>query len=406
MLYNKIWGQAVNKTHTKGGSLVILIKNGKILSMTNKDYDRGSILVDNGKILAIGDSVEAPADAIVIDAEGKIVMPGMIDAHCHLGMWEDSIGFEGDDGNEMTDPVTPQLRAIDAINPMDKTFEEAREGGITTVCTGPGSANVIGGTFVTIKTYGKRIDDMIIKNPAAMKIAFGENPKRVYSEKKQSPSTRMATAAILREQIMKAKAYKEKLEKAKNDPDKKPEFDIKMEALLKVLNKEIPFKAHAHRADDIFTAIRIANEFDLDITLDHCTEGHLIADELAKEGKYVISGPHMTERSKYELKNKAFESPVALWKAGVKFCIMTDHPVIPIQHLPICAGFVAKEGLDEMEALKAITIYAAEILGIADRVGSLEVGKDADIVIFDSHPFNTTSKTQAVLINGEIVFQK
>ncbi|HCJ59130.1 MAG TPA: amidohydrolase [Clostridiaceae bacterium] len=385
---------------------MILIKNGKILTMAGKDYDMGSVLIDNGKIIAVGKSVEAPEDALVMDAEGKIVMPGMIDAHCHLGMWEDSIGFEGADGNEMTDPVTPQLRAIDSINPMDRTFEEAREGGITTVCTGPGSANVIGGTFAIIKTYGKRIDDMIVKEPAAMKIAFGENPKRVYSERKQSPSTRMATAAILREQLMKAKAYKEKLEKAKEDTDKKPELDIKMEALQKVINKEIPLKAHAHRADDIFTAIRIAKEFDVDITLDHCTEGHLIADELAKEGKYVISGPHLTERSKHELKNKTFESPVALWKAGVKFCIMTDHPVIPIQHLPICAGFVAKEGLDEMEALKAITIYPAEILGIADRVGSIEVGKDADIAIFDGHPFNTTAKTEAVLIDGQVVYRR
>lgn len=385
---------------------MILIKNGRILTMADKDYERGSILIDDGKIIAVGESVEAPADALVIDAEGKIVMPGIIDAHCHLGMWEDSIGFEGADGNEMTDPVTPQLRAIDAINPMDRTFEEAREGGITTVCTGPGSANVIGGTFVTIKTYGKRIDDMIIKEPAAMKIAFGENPKRVYSERKQSPSTRMATAAILREQLMKAKAYKEKLEKAKSDPDNKPELDVKMEALLKVINKEIPLKAHAHRADDIFTAIRIAKEFDVDITLDHCTEGHLIADELAKEGKCVISGPHLTERSKHELKNKSFQSPVALWKAGVKFCIMTDHPVIPIQHLPVCAGYVVKEGLDEMEALKAITIYPAEILGIADRVGSIEIGKDADIVVFDGHPFNSTSKTQAVLIDGQVVYQR
>jgi len=385
---------------------MILIKNGKILTMADKNYERGSILIDNGKIIAVGEEVEAPKDAMVIDAEGKIVMPGMIDAHCHLGMWEDSLGFEGADGNEETDPVTPHLRAIDGINPMDRTFEEAREGGITTVCTGPGSANVIGGTFTIIKTYGKRIDDMIVKEPAAMKIAFGENPKTVYNEKKQMPTTRMATAAILREQLMKAKEYKEKLERAKEDPDKKPDFDMKMQALLKVINKEIPLKAHAHRADDVFTAIRIAREFDVDITLDHCTEGHLIADELAKEGLPVISGPHLTERSKPELKNKTFESPVALWKAGVKFCIMTDHPVIPIQHLPICAGLVAKEGLDEMEALKAITIYPAQILKIDDRVGSIEVGKDADIVIFDGHPFNYTSKTVAVLIDGQVVYRR
>lgn len=385
---------------------MILIKNGKIYTMADKVYDKGDILVDDGKVVAVGEKIEAPADAEVIEASGKLVMPGMIDAHCHLGMWEDAIGFEGADGNESVDPVTPHLRAIDSINPMDRTFEEAREGGITTVCTGPGSANVIGGTFVTIKTCGKRVDDMIVKEPAAMKIAFGENPKRVYADKKTSPTTRMATAAILREQLFKAKEYNEKLEKAKKDPDKKPEFNMKLEALARVIRKEIPLKAHAHRADDIFTALRIAKEFDVDITLDHCTEGHLIADELAKEGKYVINGPHLTERSKYELKNKTFETPAALWKAGVKFAITTDHPVIPVQYLPICAGLAAKDGLDEMEALKAITINAAEILGLKDRLGSLEKGKDADIVIFDGHPFETTSKTYAVLIDGKVVYMR
>lgn len=385
---------------------MILIKNGKLYTMADKVYEKGSILVENGRIVAIGENLDVPEDAEVIDAEGMMVIPGIIDAHCHLGMWEDSIGFEGADGNEDVDPVTPQLRAIDSINPMDRTFEEAREGGITTVCTGPGSANVIGGTFATIKTYGNRIDDMIVKEPAAMKIAFGENPKRVYAEKKQSPTTRMATAAILREQLFKARAYNEKLERAKLDPDKKPEFDMKMEALVRVIKREIPLKAHAHRADDIFTALRIAKEFDVDITLDHCTEGHLIADELAREGKYVINGPHLTERSKYELKNKTFKTPAALWKAGIKFSITTDHPVIPIQYLPICAGLAVRDGLDEMEALKAITINAAEILGIEDRVGSLEKGKDADIVIFEGHPFELTSTTYAVLIDGKVVYRR
>lgn len=385
---------------------MILIKNGKIYTMSDKVYEKGSILVENGKIVAVGENIEAPEDAEIIDAEGKLVMPGIIDAHCHLGMWEDSIGFEGADGNEAVDPVTPQLRAIDSINPMDKTFEEAREGGITTVCTGPGSANVIGGTFATIKTYGSRVDDMIVKEPAAMKIAFGENPKRVYSERKTSPTTRMATAAILREQLFKARAYNEKLQRAKEDPDKKPEFDIKLEALARVIRREIPLKAHAHRADDIFTALRIAKEFDVDITLDHCTEGHLIANELAKEGKYVINGPHLTERSKFELKNKTFKTPAILWKEGIKFSITTDHPVIPIQYLPICAGLAARDGLDEMEALKAITINAAEILGLKDRIGSLEKGKDADIVIFEGHPFELASKTYAVLIDGKVVYRR
>lgn len=385
---------------------MILIKNGKIYTMADKVYEKGDILVENGKIVAVGENIEAPADAEVIDAEGKLVMPGMIDAHCHLGMWEDAIGFEGADGNEAVDPVTPHLRAIDSINPMDRTFEEAREGGVTTVCTGPGSANVIGGTFVTIKTCGKRVDDMILKEPAAMKIAFGENPKRVYADRKTSPTTRMATAAILREQLFKAKEYNDKLQRANEDSDKKPEFDIKLDALARVIRKEIPLKAHAHRADDIFTALRIAKEFDVDITLDHCTEGHLIADELAKEGKYVINGPHLTERTKFELKNKTFKTPAALYKAGVKFSITTDHPVIPIQYLPVSAGLAAKEGLDEMEALKAITINAAEILGLKDRIGSLEKGKDADIVVFDGHPFELTSKTCVVLIDGEVVYKR
>jgi len=385
---------------------MIFIKNGRVYTMADKVYEKGGILIENGRIVAVGEGLEAPEDAEVIDAEGRLVMPGMIDAHCHLGMWEDAIGFEGADGNEAVDPVTPQLRAIDSINPMDRTFEEAREGGITTVCTGPGSANVIGGTFATIKTYGNRIDDMIVKEPAAMKIAFGENPKRVYSERKVSPTTRMATAAILREQLFKARAYNEKLRRAKQDPDKKPEFDIKMEALIKVINREIPLKAHAHRADDIFTALRIAKEFDVDITLDHCTEGHLIADELAGEGKYVINGPHLTERSKHELKNKTFKTPAVLWKAGIKFSITTDHPVIPIQYLPVCAGLAARDGLDELEALKAITINAAEILGLKDRLGSLEKGKDADIVIFDGHPFELTSRTYMVLIDGKVVYKR
>lgn len=381
---------------------MIHIKNGKLYTMTNGIIEKGNILVEHGKIIAIGENVEVPKDAEIIDAEGKLVFPGFIDAHCHLGMWEDAIGFEGADGNESVDPVTPHLRAIDAIYPMDKTFEEAREGGVTTVCTGPGSANVIGGIFSTIKTYGHRIDDMIIDETAALKVAFGENPKRTYSNQKKSPSTRMATAAILREQLFKARAYKEKLENA----DKKPDYDMKLEPLVKVLNREIPLKAHAHRTDDIFTALRIAKEFDVNITLDHCTEGHLIVEDLLKENKYIISGPQMTERTKYELKNKTFKSPAIMSRAGLKIAITTDHPVIPIQYLPICAGMAVRDGMDEAEALKAITINAAEVLGLHNRLGSLEVGKDADIVIFDGHPFDVTSKSEFVLIDGKIVFQR
>lgn len=386
---------------------MLLIKNGKIFTMAGEVIEKGSILIENGKIKEIGSDIVAPLDVEVIDAEGKIVMPGLIDAHCHLGMWEDGIGFEGEDGNEMVDPVTPHLRAIDGINPMDRTFEEAYQGGVTCVATGPGSANVVGGQFAAIKTYGKRIDDMVVKQPLAMKVAFGENPKRVYNSLKKSPMTRMATAAILRETLFKAKRYLEKLEKAKEDPSKAPEFDMKMEAMVKVLRKEIPLKAHAHRADDILTAIRIAREFDLDITLEHCTEGHLIADYLAEEGKYAIVGPSLSERSKFELKNLTFETPGILQKAGVKIAIMTDSPVIPLQYLPLCAGLAVESGMDEMEALKAITINPAEILGIDDRVGSLEVGKDADIVIFDRNPVkNIGSKAVVTIIDGKVVYRK
>ena len=386
---------------------MLFIKNGYIYTMAGDIIEGGSILVKDGKIVEIGKDIVAPLDAEVIDAKGRMVTPGFIDAHCHLGMWEDSMGFEGDDGNEWVDPVTPQLRSIDGINPMDITFKEAYAGGVTTAVTGPGSANVIGGEFVALKTYGKRIDDMIVKFPVAMKVAFGENPKRVYEGQKKSPITRMATAAILRETLFKAKAYLEKKERAKEDPSKMPEFDMKMEEMAKVLKKEMPLKAHAHRADDIFTALRIAKEFDVDITLDHCTEGHLIADYLAKEGKPAIVGPSLTDRSKVELRNLTFKTPGILQKAGVKIAIMTDAPVIPLQYLPLCAGLAARSGLDEMEALKAITINPAEIVGISDRVGSLEVGKDADIVIFNGNPIKDIDcKTFATIINGEVVYRK
>ena len=383
---------------------MILIKNANIHSMANDNFENGMILVENGKIIAIGNEVQYPSNAEIIDAKGKFVMPGMIDAHCHLGMWEDGMGFEGADGNEAVDPVTPQLRAIDAINPRDICFKDAMDAGITTVATGPGSANVIGGQFAVIKTHGDRIDNMIVNDCLAMKVAFGENPKRVYHSQKKSPSTRMATSAILRENLIKAKMYIEKQTKAIETPDKTPDYDMKMEALSKVIRKEIPLKAHAHRADDILTALRIAKEFNIDITLEHCTEGHLIVDYL-KEGiqKGIILGPALSNRSKVELQNLTFETPGILTNAGIKVAIMTDHPVIPLQYLPVCAGIAAREGMNEEEALKAITINAAEILGISDRLGSLEVGKDADIVIYSGHPFDLRSKVEVVMVNGEIV---
>ena len=384
---------------------MIFIKNGTIYTMAGEIIEKGSILIKEGKIVEVGKDIIAPLDAEVIDAEGKVVLPGFIDAHCHLGMWEEGIGFEGSDGNEMVDPVTPHLRAIDAINPMDISFEEAYQGGVTTAVTGPGSANVVGGTFVAIKTVGNRIDDMIIKDPIAMKVAFGENPKRVYDSQKKSPMTRMATAAILRETLFKAKSYMDKKDRAE-DSSKLPEFDIKMEAMIPVLKKEIPLKAHAHRADDIFTAIRIAKEFDVDITLDHCTEGHLIVDELVKEGKSAIVGPSLGNRSKFELKNMTFETPKVLVEAGIKVAITTDSPVTPLQYLPLCAGLAHKAGLEEMEALKCITINAAEIVGLSDRIGSIEVGKDADIAIFDGNPIKDVNhRTYMTIIDGKIVYK-
>lgn len=385
---------------------MILIRNGKILTMAGNKYEKGCILIDNGKIIDVQKDIKAPAGAEIIDAEGLTVMPGIIDAHCHLGMWEDSMGYEGADGNEMTDPVTPNLRAIDALNPMDRYFKEAYEAGVTTVMTGPGSANAIGGQFAVIKTFGRRIDDMILKAPAALKIAFGENPKRLYGLKGKAPETRMATAALIRETLMKAKFYQEKKKIAENNPEKMPEINMKLEAILPVLNKEIPLKAHAHRADDIFTALRIAKEFDVNITLDHVTEGHLIVEELKEENVPVIVGPSFGVRSKIELKEKDFKTPGVLANAGLKVAIMTDHPVIPICNITMCAGYAVKYGMKEEDALKAITINPAEILGIADRVGSIEINKDADIVIFDGNPLEIGTSSKYVLVNGKVVFKR
>ena len=288
---------------------------------------------------------------------------------------------------------------------MDLSFKEAYENGVTTVCTGPGSANVIGGQFAIIKTRGKRIDKMIVKAPAAMKVAFGENPKRCHNQKNEVPTTRMTTAAILRNWLFKTKHYIESKENAIKE-GKIPNFDIKLESLIPLLKGEIPMKAHAHRADDIFTAIRIAKEFDLKLTLEHCTEGHLIADELAQEGYSAIVGPTLGCRSKIELKEKTFDTPAALYNTGVKIALMTDHPVIPVHYLPLCAALAVRAGLPEEAALRAITLNPAEILGIGERVGSLDEGKDADIVVFDKHPFDNQTKAQLVLIDGEVVYKR
>lgn len=383
---------------------MLVLKNGHIITMTGKEFD-GDIAIENGKIKALGVDLDTTG-ATVRDVSGCVVMPGVVDAHCHIGMWEDGMGIEGADGNEATDPSTPQLRAIDAINPFDPCFKEACDCGVTTCVTGPGSANVIGGQFVAVKTFGRGVEDMILKFPIAMKAAFGENPKRVYGDNKSTPQTRMATAAILRKTLAGAIDYERKINKAKDDPTKLPERDLGKEALLPVVRGELPLKIHCHRADDILTAIRIAKEFKLKFTLDHCTEGYMITDLLKPAvddlDAGVIIGPLFSERSKIELKNLSFKAPKVLYDAGIKFAMMTDHPVIPEQYLLVCAAIAVREGLPECEALKMVTINAAEIVGIADRVGSLEVGKDADIAVFSGSPLDARSRCKLTLVNGVI----
>ncbi|WP_088188081.1 amidohydrolase [Desulfosporosinus sp. FKA] len=380
----------------------LLIKNGQIYTMAGRDFV-GDLLIEGSKIAALGETLEVPGDAEVIDASGCLVLPGMIDAHCHVGIGEEIYRWEGEDFNEMTDPVTPDMRAIDGINPEDEGFRDARLGGITAVFTGPGSGNVIGGTGVVMKTAGKIVDKMVVRDPAGLKIAFGENPKMVYGEQKKMPMTRMGTAALLRQALVDAQVYKGKLEDGKNDPDKLPERDLGLEVLVKVIQREIPLRAHAHRADDIMTAIRIAREFDVDLVIEHCTEGHKIAEELAELGYPAVVGPLLTNRSKVELKDKSFQTPSILAKAGVKVAIMTDHSVTPIEQLPLCAALAYKAGMDKEDALRSITINAAEILGVADRIGSLEAGKDADIVVWREHPFQLGARPLYVIIDGKMV---
>lgn len=387
---------------------MLVLKNGNVMTMAGPAFV-GDVAIENGKIVAVGQSLSY-SDAEVRDVTGMTVMPGIVDPHCHIGMWEDAMGFEGADGNECTNPITPELRAIDATNPYDRCFEEAAAGGVTTCVTGPGSANVIGGQFVAIKTYGDSVDDMVLRFPVAVKAAFGENPKRVYNGKNQTPSTRMATAALMRKALIEAQEYNEKLEKGKADPEKMPERNLGKEILARVIRRELPMKIHAHRADDILTAIRICREFKLRYTLDHCTEGYLITDKLkealGEDCEGIIVGPLLTDRSKIELKNLSFKAPKVLEKAGIEYAMMTDHPVTPEQYLPICTAIAVREGASEEGALKAITINAAKITGIADRVGSIEVGKDADIAVFSGHPFDFRSRCVLTLVNGKVAHEE
>lgn len=382
---------------------MILIKNAHIITCAGEEYENGCIAFDE-KILYVGENCRVDADEI-IDADGAYVLPGLIDAHCHVGLFGDSLGFEGADGNEASDPITPQLRAIDGINPQDRAFSEARKAGITTVVTGPGSANPIAGQFAAVKTAGICVDDMIIKAPCAMKMALGENPKTVYNEKDSAPTTRMGTLSVIRETLFKAKRYAEEWDEYYEDTEEndRPEFDMKLEAMLPVIRKEIPVKIHAHRADDICSAIRIAKEFDIDITIEHCSDGDVIAEVLEREGYPINLGPTLTDRSKPELKNLSFDTYRNLSERGLDVAIITDHPEITIENLPLCAAFAVKHGMDEMKALYAITCTAAKNCGISDRVGTLEIGKDADIVIFDKLPVKFESQCIMTFINGKRV---
>ncbi len=384
---------------------MLAIIGKKVNTITGGIIKNGVILVEDGKIKEIGPDVKVPDGIKPLKA--KYVMPGLVEAHCHIGIWEEKIGWAGSDGNEMTEPATPHMRALDGIkaNADESGLEAALHEGITTAQVLPGSANVIGGFGVVIKTAPKTtVDQMVLRNPSGMKIAFGENPRRVYGvDKKVMPSTRMGIAGVLRENLQKAKNYMEKKERHADDPEKMPELDLRLEALIPVLKKEIPFRAHAHRADDVVTAIRICEEFDVEMSWEHATEGHRIADYIAEKKIPAVWGPSLMSRPKWEMRELGYDTPRIMYEAGVKFAIQTDAPGSTIRFLPICAALSVKEGLPYDYALKAITIIPAEILGVDGRVGSLEVGKDADLRLLSGDPLDYMTKCQKVIIDGEVV---
>lgn len=399
---------------------MIAITNGEVWTITHGVISSGTVLVENGKIAAIGKDLAIPEDAQVFDVAGKVVMPGLIDAHTHVGIFNDGVGGGHSDGNEVTDPITPHLRALDAVHPEDMAFQDLIEAGITTVLTGPGSANLIGGQWICVKTLPTpNINEMILKDPAGMKLALGENPRRVYGSQKRIPSTRMGNAAVLRSALVDAQNYLAKWEqyeadfaeyeeKGLTERGKKPnppERNLKLEALGKLLKRELKARIHAHRADDILTAIRIAEEFNLDLTIEHATEGYKIAEILAEKNIPVTVGPIFTSRYKYELRDRTPTNPGILAKAGVKVAIQTDQ-MSAVKYLTINAALAVREGMPEDDAIKAITINAAEIIGVADRVGSLEVGKDADISVFSGHPFDYKTLAEIVFVDGKLVYQR
>ncbi len=381
---------------------VILIHHAHIKTMAGKDLEDGCLLIQNGKIAEVAPTIIPPEGVEVVDAQGRLVTPGCIDAHCHIGLDNEGMRWEGMDYNEIADPVMPQLRAVDSINPQDEAFALALRGGVTAACTGPGSANVVGGTFTVLKLDGICADDMAIKEPAAMKCAFGENPKGFYGQQlKKNPMTRMGVAALLRELLLRTVRYRADQLEGKNPP-----FDMKLEAMIPVIEKKIPLKCHAHRADDMLTALRIAKEFDLMLTLDHCTDGEIIVDKLAQADVPALVGPSFGGKSKIELRNKSFSTPRVLAQAGLTVCIITDAPVVPLQNLPLCAGLAIRAGLPPEEAWRAITINPARVLGVGDRIGSLEKGKDADLVVWTEDPLTTVGgEAYMTMVNGKIVYR-
>ena len=384
-----------------------LIQNVQVWTMDEADTRfAGWVMLEDGRIARMGEG-EPPACASVLDGQGGVLTPGLIDIHSHLGLYEDGLGFEGADGNEDTDPVTPQLRAIDGVNPMDRSFREAREAGVTAAAVSPGSANPIGGQIALIKTAGRRVDDMILKAPLAVKFALGENPKSVYHDKDEAPVTRMATAALIREQLYKAKEYFSRKARAEDDPDQDdPDYDSKLEALLPLLWGKAEAHFHAHRADDIFTALRIAKEFGLRPVIIHGTEAHLVADLLAEEQVPVVCGPFMTDRSKPELRHLTDEAPGILCRAGIPTAITVDHPETPLRLLPMALMLAVRAGMEPADALRAVTAVPARIAGMQDRIGSLKEGMDADCVLWSGDPLDITTQVQAVFINGALEYRR
>ncbi len=386
---------------------MILIKNAQLYTMDSFNGERGYVALKNGKIDAVGQGEpEGYTDYRVIDAKGKIVTPGLVDPHCHIGVMEEGIQFEGNDTNEMTNPVYPELRGLDSVYPHDRAFAYAAKSGVTTVVTGPGSANVIGGTFTAIKTVGKTVDEMMLKEEVCMKMALGENPKRVYSQQKKAPSTRMASAALMREWLQRAKEYRAQLKahEAGEEGANKPNFDMKLHSLMRVFDGML-VKIHAHRSDDIMTAIRIAKEFDLNVTIDHATEAYLIPEAVKESGVPIIIGPTLGYSSKYELIHRSFTAGRVLEQFDIDFALMTDHPVVTVDVTMVHAGLYVKEGLSRQKALEAVTINAARLNGIDDRVGSLSQGKDADVVMWDGDPFDLMTRPALVVLDGRVVHE-